>query len=528
MEYAADWEATHGSDAEATVSVLIDGLDTDPAFESLDLLAERELGEQTVTSQLYVEKADGFYPLTPDEEHGIPAENGLILTGEQQEAAHMALLGGSAVVEILTPFGTDIIEVWSVQTYEFSHITLEGERCFTLTAETIEKEIVEEIIEVDADSSDSDIIITISPGEGGGDTVPQLQESVIVEQSAYEASQTAADSRGIDTTIGVAEESSADAADIPVVDVLVQLPAHVATVETGAESNTTVTVLDEEYSTPKEEPADEVRSEVLPLVEFYGEANDTLAAAVAVTEMVVETAAIEADRSPAPLVSMEAFVLSAAPSMYHQDEALIVSSSVESSQDTSISPLQNEVESPAPAVVIHESRIDEAEPLALHESPLGVREELFMSHIVSTVEESKAEPRLAIEQPEVAIRATTSPAEKVAEMTPAPIREREATSPEHVVTIVPHVEYTSLVGYSPDAAEATKRFAKVAHIETPQAVTHQEKKVSSWELESVFSSQRFEPSFRQLPPSEDDIVISFEASPTDRRRRNHRVLRRTA
>jgi len=138
MEYTTDWERSSSDGAGDTVSLLIDEMPVEAYALQPEL---RELMDDAPITQVYIERADGMYPLRSREDDGTSNETSLVLNSEQQEAVQIALLGGSATVELLTPFGTDTTEIWSIQTYSFSHITPEGERCFTLSSIIEEREI---------------------------------------------------------------------------------------------------------------------------------------------------------------------------------------------------------------------------------------------------------------------------------------------------------------------------------------------------------------------------------------------------
>jgi hypothetical protein len=90
-----------------------------------------------------------------------------VLNAEQEQAVQAALDGGLVTVEVLTPFGTDATEVWSIQTYSSSGVTPSGERSFTLTAITEDREIL--IDEFMDDGDDTAEKMLALDNDGGGD-----------------------------------------------------------------------------------------------------------------------------------------------------------------------------------------------------------------------------------------------------------------------------------------------------------------------------------------------------------------------
>ena len=131
----------------------------------------------------YVEKVDGYYPLLAESDNVMGDNAGLELNAEQEQAVQLALAGGSVTVEVLTPFGTDMTEVWSIQTYASSGQTQAGERCFTLTAITEEREIILRDPVEDGDSPISEMLALSD--DGGGDiliTFP-IEQPVLADET---------------------------------------------------------------------------------------------------------------------------------------------------------------------------------------------------------------------------------------------------------------------------------------------------------------------------------------------------------
>lgn len=138
----------------------------DEVLSNEDIFEEDQSGfEFASTSIEYIETADGYYPLHADPEIATEDVARLSLNAEQDEAAQVALAGGTATVEILTPFGTETTEVWSIQTF-----TASGEGCFVLTATTEKRDIVP----VEQDNEDASISIVemaYDDSDSGGDMV---------------------------------------------------------------------------------------------------------------------------------------------------------------------------------------------------------------------------------------------------------------------------------------------------------------------------------------------------------------------
>lgn len=163
MEIGNDSNVRYEQEPPAGVAVMIeDNWESYEVFE--DDLSSPELAVVVVE---YVERVDGYYPLLAESDNAMGDDIGLVLNAEQEQAVQLALAGGSVTVEVLTPFGTDTTEVWSIQTYTSSGQTGAGERCFTLTAITEEREIILRDPVEDGDDSIGEMLALSN--EGGGD-----------------------------------------------------------------------------------------------------------------------------------------------------------------------------------------------------------------------------------------------------------------------------------------------------------------------------------------------------------------------
>jgi len=128
-------------------------IEDDPEFsigiyEPSNLVEAERAQEYGVTTQRYAVEDDCFYPLEYSEELG--SNSPLSLNDEQQNAVQIALLGGESTVEILAPGSTDEMEVWSVQTFTFGGV-VDGRQAFILSARSEERPKLREEPEADFD-----------------------------------------------------------------------------------------------------------------------------------------------------------------------------------------------------------------------------------------------------------------------------------------------------------------------------------------------------------------------------------------
>lgn len=161
METGNDSNLRYEQEHPTVVAVMLeDNWESYEVFE--EDLSNPELAAVIVE---YVEKANGYYPLSSESDNAMGDDIGLVLNAEQEQAVQAALAGGLATVEVLTPFGTDATEVWSIQAYTSGGQTPAGERCFTLTAITEEREIL--LWESTEDDDFADEILVYSDDSGG-------------------------------------------------------------------------------------------------------------------------------------------------------------------------------------------------------------------------------------------------------------------------------------------------------------------------------------------------------------------------
>jgi hypothetical protein len=139
METRVEQETDYESEAREILTILDDGPGF-PGSELYSVLSETlERSDEYEISELrYVAKDGGIYLLGQDEGEMIP-DIPLVLNGEQERAVQAALSGGMMTVEVLTPFGTEEMEAWSIQTFACGEPTPDGEPTFVLSAVSEER-----------------------------------------------------------------------------------------------------------------------------------------------------------------------------------------------------------------------------------------------------------------------------------------------------------------------------------------------------------------------------------------------------
>lgn len=179
MKIENDSNVRYEQEPPAGVVVMLEGnWEGYEVFE--DDLSNPELAAVVVE---YVERVDGYYPLLTESDNVMGDDIGLVLNAEQEQAVQLAIAGGSVTVEVLTSFGIDATEVWSIQTYTSSGQTPAGERCFTLTAITEEREIILRDPVEDGDDPVGEMLA--HSDSGGGDiliTFP-IEQQVLADET---------------------------------------------------------------------------------------------------------------------------------------------------------------------------------------------------------------------------------------------------------------------------------------------------------------------------------------------------------
>lgn len=120
-----------------------------------DQASESAQEQEPGVSQLqYIEGPDGFYVRDPETGEAVLSMP-LIISGEQQQILQTVLVDGIASIDILTDFGTDDEDVWSLQAFSLSGETPDGRRIITLRAVTERRPKYQEEPEDQLDTADS-------------------------------------------------------------------------------------------------------------------------------------------------------------------------------------------------------------------------------------------------------------------------------------------------------------------------------------------------------------------------------------
>jgi len=523
MEYTTDWERSDSGETADTISVLIDDMPVESYVQQSEL---REAMADAPITQLYIERADGVYPLAPRDDE-TSDDMSLALNSEQQEAVQIALLGGTATIELLTPFGTETTEVWSIQTYSFSHETPEGERCFTISAITQEREIRREedgdieilfVVEEDApDSGDYD------DGDSGGwdvsdDTytpepmAEMMQTETVAESmdtSSYESFSAAQEPMTVSATSPMFETLPQSKVEAPVMTVI-----SMASEDSFERVNTTIAEAELDTSEPVVDTSHIVSTEEVVIVPREMSPLRQETAFEKVHE--IEVATIQ---EPAPLTESEVSIIGQAALLQEAPlvKATPIVNKVEQAGVTQTDKIYNE----PPALVIdkHEPQAKEA---TITEERIVARAPSLDHHDVQSV---NAEPVQATKPDALAVE-TKDENDMVAEVTSRV--EASVATREHKT--VYRATHDQSINHSPQELEQNPTWRTV----TPELETVAHKRVnqglqdiSAWEKEILQQSPRLQPSFNLLGQLDEDIVIPFEVSHGARTQSRRLVRSRT-
>lgn len=519
METGNDSNLRYEQEPPTAVAVVIeDNWENHEVFE--EDLSNPELAAVTVE---YVEKANGYYPLSSESDNVMGDDIGLVLNAEQEQAVQAALAGGLATVEVRTPFGTDATEVWSIQTYASSGVTPSGERSFTLTAITEEREILIEQLMGDGDDSVENILALHN--DGGGDILITFS----IEQSVQDDETPPA----FDIVI---EDWQVQEIEPKVKNILVSTPmmsAEVMTVDDGVQmasaaiERVTVDSLSQALAVAEILPSetekitfDENKNELLVSVYELPIIEDT-----GIREVEPEEILVVSERPEQYL-----FVEDASPVVEPETEVLPVPSVIDI-QKSEVAPtirttaeydlVANEVVSLSPETEIEQTvvliRDFQQSHTTLPESRLA-DEEFAQSQIVMPAAESVVTALEALPSTEQAIIVDETiryelpavEAEYAADLTDVRQEDFYVASDE-----VEHSTFRTVISERSDRQSNTE--------------TESTNKVSTWEVSGFESTYNFYSVSDLATLAEDDIVIPFQTTigtkrPSQARRTRSRVV----
>lgn len=519
MEIGSDSNLRYEQEPTTVVAVMLeDNWESHEVFE--EDLSNPELAAVVVE---YVEGANGYYPLSSESDNATGDGVGLVLNAEQEQAVQAALAGGLATVEVLTPFGADAAEVWSIQTYASSGVTLYGERSFTLTAITEEREIlIEELMDDGDDSAEKilaldndgggDILITFSIEQSVQDDETPPAFDIVIEDWQVQKIEPMAKIQFISAPTMSAEE-------LPVNDE-VQAAFTVTERVTLDSLPQALAVAEIPPLEPENATFDENKNEVpvsayeFPIIEDSEIREVEPEEILAVSEQPKQYLFIE-DTNPVTEPETEVSPLPNVIDIQKSEAAPTIRTTIEyetvANKDVSLSP-ETEIEQ-----IVAFNRDFQQSHTTLPENRLA-DEELVQSQIVMPAAESVVTALEALPSTEQAIivdetiryELPVTKAEYAADLTDVRQEDSYVASDE-----VEHSTFRTLIN---------KRSARQSNTETERT-----NEVSTWEVSGFESTYNLFSASGLTTPAEDDIVIPFQTTirtkrPSEARRTRSRVV----
>lgn len=448
----------------------------------------------------YIEREGDYYPLPLDTGDMTTSKTtALVFTDEQEQAIQMALAGGTITIEVLTPFGTDTTQVWSIQTYAPGGMTRFGERSFTLTAITQERGVLIEEFMEDGDESANEILALHDDGRGDILVTFPIEQPIPVSETP--------------PVFDIIMQDSDTPADEPPVEIQ-PTPAPVTRVDMALGDDEAQTVVGIEMITMTPLTHTQVETELpLPKPErvIFDEKKKEIP--VAADDLPVpEESAIKIEEPDeilagidqlAPYASVKEIALAVEPETAHSSSII----ATQKNEKVAVTCEAIEHETIANEVVWSplESEVEQPQVIDLDIQQLqGSMNEEKQPDRYSSIQKLARESKVKVSE--------LLPGIKQAKIVDEPIRYEQPPAMTESVERSIHSRQEDLYGANEEAVHSSFRAGTDKQSDRESDTrTQRAHEVSAWEVSGFEATYGFFPAVGLTIPGEDDIVIPFQS-----------------